>query len=150
MVNLSAESNVYRTCLSLLDMNGWEISIIPGPYEKEDSRLDSFEAKKDNINLIADNPISLLGLATIHEFHHPHGEEPYWWKIEGKGSELYDRLEDEALEKGFFEYLQRKPEECKERIRKEMDKAKKDPSVGVHERLGISKKTLSKVIELVK
>ena len=149
MVNLSAEFNVYSTCLSLLDRNGWEISIIPGPYEKEDARLDSFEAKRDNINLIADNPISLLGLATIHEFHHPHGEAPYWWVIEGKDAKLYDRLEDEALEKSFFEYLKRKPKECKALIRREIDKAKEDPSVGVHERLGISKKAVQKVIELV-
>lgn len=149
MVNLSAEFNVYRTCLSLLDMNGWEISIIPGPYEKEDSRLDSFEAKKDNINLIADNPISLLGLATLHEFHHPHGEEPYWWKIKGKDSKLYDRLQDEALEKGFLDFLQRKPEECKDLIRIEMTKAKGDPSIGLHERLGISEKTARKMIKLV-
>lgn len=120
MTILSENGNVFKTCISLLDMNGWEISIIPGLYEKEDSRLDSYEAVKDNVRLFADNPISLLGLATIHEFHHPHGEEPYWWKIAGKDSKLYERLQDDALEKEFLNYLERKPKECKELIHRKI------------------------------
>ena len=147
MTILSENHNVYRTCISLLSMNGWEISIIAGPYEKEDSRLDSFEAIKDNVRIFADNPISLLGLATIHEYHHPHGEEPYWWKIQGKDPKLYDRLEDESLERSFLEYLERKPEECKELIRKEIIKSEKDSTVEAYERLGISKQTLQKLIK---
>lgn len=144
---LSENGNVYKTCISLLDIKGWKITIIPGPYEKEDSRLDSFEAIKDNIKIFADNPISLLGLATIHEFHHPHGEESYWWKIEGKDSKLYDRLQDESLEKGFLDYLERKPEECKTLIRKEINKFESDPSVEIHERLGISRETMLKLLK---
>ena len=149
MTTLSEEINVYRTCISLLDLNGWEISIIPGQYEKEDSRLDSFEATKNNVKIFADNPVSLLGLGTIHEFHHPHGEEPYWWKVIGKNPKLYDRLQEEALEKGFLDFLKRKPEECKNLIRTEIKKAKEDSSVVLHERLGISEETARKIIKRV-
>ena len=102
--------NVYRSCISLLDLRGWKIKIIPGPYEEGDSLLDTYEATRDNTRILAEDPLRLLGLANLHEYHHPHEGESYWWTVESEDIGLHDRLEDEALEEAFFDFQKRNPE----------------------------------------
>ena len=147
MAYLNNHVNVFRSCLALLNRKGWKIEIIPGPYEEEDSLLDSYSAERDGTRIVADTPLELLGLATIHEYHHPHDDESYWWIIEENEPGLCDRLEDEALERGFFEYRERDFNGWKKSIKKSInDVSARDDDATLHEWLGISEQTLKNVM----
>ena len=59
-----------------------------------------WKASKEGYEFLAENPIELLGLATVHEVVNPSIDESYWWKIEGEDiyQELVDRAYPETLE----------------------------------------------------
>jgi len=146
MANLSDHVNVYSSCIALLDLQGWTIEIVPGPYEKEDARLDTYVAIRNGTIIRADDPLRLLGLAAIDQHHQPHGDEPYWWSIK-ETSDLHERLEDEALERSFFIYKDESPEACKQLVLKAIAESKADPLIGAHDRLGISQKSFDKMVK---
>ena len=54
-----------------------------------------WEAQKDGYDFLADNPIELLGLATVYEVVSPTNDEPYWWQIEDQN--VYQELVDLAF-----------------------------------------------------
>ena len=144
---LSDHVNVYSSCIALLDLQGWKIKIEPAPYEKEDSTLDIYVAERNGQIIRAEDPLRLLGLAAIDDYHTPHGEEPYWWVIKGKAPELLERLEDKALEDSFYVFKKENPEECKKHIIKAIEEAKEYPSSQPHERLGVSLESFNKLME---
>lgn len=79
---------MYETCLQYLERDGWRL-------EREHT---AWLAYKDECRLWGDNPIELLGLASIHARVSP-GTAPssYWWRAETSGERrVSDRLEDEA------------------------------------------------------
>ena len=137
--------NVYSTCVELLAIKGWEIEIEPGPYEECDSLLDSYVAIKNGTTIRAGNPLALLGLAEIHEYHHPHSDESYWWRIKCSG--LMERLEVDALERSFLEYIEKSPNEWKDCMRKAIEESKSDPEIGAHDRIGISINTFEDLLK---
>lgn len=145
MPRLVEHGNVYSTCLALLDKRGWSIRIEPGPFEECDSLLDSYSATRDGTSIAADNPLELLGLAAIHEHHHPHTDESYWWWIDGR--ELKEELEGDALERGFWDYYDRDPEACEKEFRK-ANAASVDSEYSACEILGISEQSFRRFLEL--
>ena len=74
MPDLSAYVNVYNTALVVLSRKGWSQSY--------DAATDSWCARKDGWELLADDPMQLLGLVAIHEHHSPQRKAEYWWKID--------------------------------------------------------------------
>jgi hypothetical protein len=72
---LSSYLNVYNTGLVLLQRRGFALG-----YNKTD---DTWTATKNGFELLAENPIELLGLASFLEEMNPadHADE-YWWKID--------------------------------------------------------------------
>lgn len=143
MALVSDHVNVYSSCIALLDLQGWKIKIDPCPYELEDARLDSYRATRNGTTIKAEDPLRLLGLAALDQHHQPHGAEPYWWTIK---SNLHDRLQDEALERSFFSYKERFPEQCNQLLIKAIEDSKQDPSVAPCERLGISEEAFKECI----
>lgn len=74
MPDLSAYLNVYNTALVVLQHKGWVIA-----YERD---KDWWYARKDDWELLADDPMQLLGLVSIHEHQAPHIKVEYWWKLD--------------------------------------------------------------------
>lgn len=74
MPDLDAHLNVYNTALVVLQHKGWALR-----YHKNQ---DWWFAQKDGWELLADDPMALLGLAAIHEYHAPKTKVEYWWKID--------------------------------------------------------------------
>ena len=74
MADLSAYLNVYNTALVVLTRKGWSVSF--------DSAQDWWHARKDEWELLANDPMQLLGLVAIHEYHAPQRKVEYWWKID--------------------------------------------------------------------
>ncbi len=147
MPNLLSHVNVHSSAIALLDLNGWTIKIVPAPYELEDSRFDSYRASRDGTVLFASNPLELLALAAIHEHHHPHPNEPYWWRIEPTEPGLVDRLEDEALEQSFLDYLRREESAALKVIDDALLLSKDDPETSPEDRIGISRSTFDSLLE---
>lgn len=146
MALVSDHVNVYSSCIALLDLQGWKVEIDPCPYEIADSHFDFYIATRNGTTIRADDPLRLLGLAALDQYHQPHGEEPYWWAIESTPPNLLDRLDDEALERSFFIYKEKFPKKCKQLILKAIKDSKKDPSLEPCVRLGISKKAFEKMV----
>ena len=71
---LSSYPNVFNTCLVLLRQSGFNLS-----YDKT---ADAWNAKKNGFSFRADNPIELLGLASVYEKLQPKEEKEYWWQIQ--------------------------------------------------------------------
>ena len=86
MSDLGSYLNVYNTALVILERKGWSLR-----YEKTD---ELWFANKDGWNLVADNPIELLGLVAIFEHHAPKKKTEYWWKIDKPN--LVEKLEQET------------------------------------------------------
>lgn len=83
MPALGSNINVNATCLRVLRQLGFELRI-----ESDNPDADLLEcswvAEKSGYDLVADNPIELLGLAAIYEHKKPFGPPvPYWWTVEG-------------------------------------------------------------------
>ena len=74
MADLSAYLNVYNTALVVLARKGWSASF--------DSAQEWWCARKDGWELLANDPMQLLGLVGIHEYHAPKRKTEYWWKID--------------------------------------------------------------------
>ncbi len=92
-MGLGSNSNVYDTCLRLLRQRGFSLHV-EGELEPDGCYPPDhlWYAEKNGISLYADNPIELLGLATLHDYHQPDRDTPYWWRIEG------DDIRDELYE----------------------------------------------------
>ena len=74
MADLIAYLNVYNTALVVLERKGWELRF--------DSAREWWFARKDGWELLADDPMQLLGLVAIFEHHAPEEKSEYWWKID--------------------------------------------------------------------
>jgi hypothetical protein len=95
MASLCSHVNVWESCLQILRRHGWALRVVPSP---DDEGQDAYEAVLGDIDLLADNPIELLGFAAIHDEVRPAGHAPYWWVVKPTGGEerLHDRLVVEA------------------------------------------------------
>lgn len=145
LARLGSHPNIYSSCIELLSKEGWIITTKENRYEENDLEIiDCFVAKKDNTIIIADTPIELLGLASLHTYHFPHNTDSYWWRI-NNGGHLLGKLEDEALERSFFEFKERNIVAWKKSVKKALKDYKYDENK--HEILGISEKNY---IDLVK
>lgn len=97
MSQLGSHANVYNTCLIILRKKGFQLSTV---YEVDDKQSiipssQFWHASMNGYEFVADNPIELLGLATIYEYKQPSGEpSSYWWTIDGEN--IWDELEDAA------------------------------------------------------
>ncbi|MCP3926581.1 MAG: hypothetical protein GY714_28815 [Desulfobacterales bacterium] len=145
MAYVADHVNVYSSCIELLSIKGWEIEIEPSPYEDENSLLDFYIAIKDGTTVRADNPLALLGLASLHEHHYPHSDESYWWTIKNEKLCLLDSLEDDALERSFLKYVKEYPDKWKKLMRDAIKDSQDNPEVGAHERIGISLNTFERL-----
>ena len=146
VAKLANAANVHRSCLALLDRQGWALSIIPGPYEAKDAHLDQLSAEKDGTQIIASNALELLGLAAIHEHHHPHDGEPYWWVVKPRDPTLLHQLETAGLEQGFDSLRVRNEALWKQTLKRALADAAVDPSVSAAERLGVSDTYLARLL----
>lgn len=90
MASLAAHTNVWGTCLQLLERKGFRLHVALG----EDECVVSWFAERGDIELQADDPISLLGLAAIYEDLRPERHEPYWWS---RNTRKDDRVEDRLI-----------------------------------------------------
>ena len=86
MNQLSSYPNVYNTCLVLLQRQGYELT-----YEKGQ---DVWSCEKNGFRFRADNPIELLGLASIHQSINPKDNVEYWWQINAPN--LLSKLDPES------------------------------------------------------
>lgn len=142
MTSVCDHPNVYSSCVALLSLQGWTVSIEPSEYEDEEKFVNTYHAERNGVTIVADDPLRLLGLATLDQYHQPHDGIPYWWVIKEPQLDLLERLEDEALEQSFLQFLKEKPEKAKDILRSEMENFEKDPGVSVEHRIGISTATL--------
>ena len=74
MPDLSAYLNVYNTALVVIERKGWSLRF--------EQNGEHWHATKDGWELMADDPMQLLGLISIHEHHAPTKKAEYWWKID--------------------------------------------------------------------
>lgn len=74
MPALSYYTNVHNTALVILQRKGYRVWTQRGP--------DCFCAEKDGWDFWAEDPVQLLGLTAIHDFHHPSAFGEYWWRID--------------------------------------------------------------------
>jgi hypothetical protein len=96
MASLGSHANVYNSCLRLLRLRGYALSL-EGELDENGGACDlSWFAEKNGEAFQADNPIELLGLTAIYEYKQPAGElESYWWVIEG--ANIREELMDAAF-----------------------------------------------------
>ena len=85
--------NVWNTCLLILRQRGYRLFLLGDPDERGSITACTWNAEKDGMKLRADNPIELLGLAAVHEYHHPLADIPYWWRVDGPN--IVEELETE-------------------------------------------------------
>ncbi len=81
---LHSYPNVWNTCLLLLRERGYRLFLTGDPDELGTISHCCWNAEQNDIKLRGDNPIELLVLAAIHEYHRPAKDTPYWWRIEGE------------------------------------------------------------------
>lgn len=90
---LRSYPNVWNTCLLILRERGYRLFLTGDTDETGSIAGCAWNAEKGGIKLRGDNPIELLGLAAILEYHRPAGDVAYWWRIDGEN--LVARLEAE-------------------------------------------------------
>ena len=73
--------NVWNTCLFILRERGYRLFLV-GRDAPELLSQCTWNAERAGMKLRADNPIELLGLAAVHDYHQPTADIPYWWRIE--------------------------------------------------------------------
>ena len=84
MASLSSWPNVYNTCLRILRQRRYRLWVegeldADGCYPSDMAWM----AEKNGVTFHADNPIELLGLTAVYEYHGaPVDVEPYWWSVE--------------------------------------------------------------------
>lgn len=92
---LSSHSNVYNTCLRILNKKGFVLKI----EEYDDDENEKYEtlwiAEKNGAVFKADNPIELLGLTFVYEFVDPKEDKSYWWTV--KGEDIWDELSEHKI-----------------------------------------------------
>jgi hypothetical protein len=74
MPALSYYTNVHNTALVILQRKGYRV------WTELDN--DTICAEKDGWDFMAEDPVQLLGVVAIYEFHHPPAYREYWWKID--------------------------------------------------------------------
>lgn len=94
---LRSYHNVWNTCLFILREQGYRLFLTGDPDALGTISQCTWNAEKDGIHLRGDNPIELLGLARIHEYHRPAMDTPYWWRINSEN--LIAELEAEWQQK---------------------------------------------------
>jgi len=114
-----------------------------GPYEDDDAGI-SYHAMKGDVQLIADNPLELLGLASIAD-NTQIKDQPYWWVR--RGENLYDQLLQHALRVGFWELLSRDPARWKEEVHQAQQRV--NETALLHEALGIPERDTPKVMAMM-
>jgi hypothetical protein len=96
--NLVGVPNVWNSCLRVLRARGYDLSITcnapPGLNAVERLNHVTWLARKGGYQLVANNPIELLGLAGVYEFKNQTSDEAYWWVVEGADivEELYSSV----------------------------------------------------------
>ena len=97
MTRLAANHNLYNTCLNLLREAGFEPSI-----HRDDDGVGLEDciwcAEQGGYDLVAGNPIELLGLISIVRARAPSAPcapKPYWW-VRAEDRNVFDELVDEA------------------------------------------------------
>jgi hypothetical protein len=83
MAMLFSYPNVWNTCLLILQERGYRLYLTGDPDEVGTISRCAWNAEKNGVKLRGDNPIELLGLVGIYEYHQPQKDVPYWWRIEG-------------------------------------------------------------------
>jgi len=73
--------NVWKTCPFLLRDRGYRLFLL-GPDDPALQSQRTWNAEKAGNKLRANNPIEPLGLATIHEYHEPSSDNPYWRRVD--------------------------------------------------------------------
>ena len=76
MSSLHAHTNVWETCLQLLERRGYSLHVELGV---DDEAPYLYRAERDDFTFTAWNPIELLGLTAIYEEVKPTDDLPYWW-----------------------------------------------------------------------
>ena len=74
MADIGAYLNVYNTALVILERKGWTL--------RYDKSHEWWFAEKEGWEFLADDPMQLLGLVCIYEYHAPKKKTEYWWKID--------------------------------------------------------------------
>jgi len=120
-----------------------------GRYENDDDPH-SYTAMLGDIDLVADNPIELLGLAAIHDVLRPSTHEPYWWRIEAEEEELgiSDQLLEAAITRALWELRERDPARWQREVASAL--ASVSESCTPAEALGVSEQELPRVLEALK
>ena len=93
---LLSHLNVWNTCLLLLQSRGYRLFLLGDPDEHGSISNCTWNAEKDGMKLRGANPIELLGLSAVLEYHAPVSDAPYWWRLEGRN--LVDELKSEWLQ----------------------------------------------------
>ncbi len=113
MASLSSHVNVWETCLQLLERKGFRLRVTLG----EDETARSWFAERDGIDLQAEDPIALLGLAAIYEDLLPARREPYWWSARTQRElRLRERLLQQAEDEERRLLLWRERPEWRQRV----------------------------------
>ncbi|MCE9556352.1 MAG: hypothetical protein K8T91_23635 [Planctomycetes bacterium] len=82
---LFSHCNVWNSCLLLLREFGYSLQVTGHPAHGEfPSRLHWHATTDNGAELSANSPIELLGLASLHRYHQPNIDKPYWWRINGE------------------------------------------------------------------
>ena len=76
--------NVWNSCLLIIQERGYRLFLVGEPDEFGTISDCTWNAEKNGIKLRGDNPIELLGLVAICEYHQPPKDVAYWWRIEGE------------------------------------------------------------------
>ena len=83
MPDISAYPNVFNTALVVIESKGFSVHF--------DQSKEWWYAKKGEWEFLADDPIQLLGLVSIYEYHSPKEKKEYWWKIDEP--DLFEKLD---------------------------------------------------------
>lgn len=78
-MTIVSNPNVFSTAIRIAERNGWEIST----RKLEGSDSYEWSASKEDREVVANNPIELVGLIKIYEEQYSGSHEPYWWKVDG-------------------------------------------------------------------
>ena len=97
MSRLSSNANVYNTCLRIIREKGYGLNL-EGELDENELIIPeslTWYAEKGEFDFLADNPIELLGLVSLHEKINPQESKSYWWVVEGE--DIYDELMGKAF-----------------------------------------------------
>jgi hypothetical protein len=81
---LSANDNLFNTCLRILRHRGFALSVAGdgGDADHYPEHL-VWTAHSPAFAFRAENPIALLGLVAIHDHLRPADERKHWWHLDG-------------------------------------------------------------------